>query len=479
MLSEVLHALHPAAFVNLLVGLLGAIVGSFLNVVIYRLPRGMSVMKPSRSFCPDCWTPIRARHNIPILSWLMLRGRCFSCRRPIPLRYPLVEACCALIFVTVWDQLFIAGTLPGKMNLPRDWPLQVGYFTLFACLLAASVMDIDTYTLDIRVCVLAMVGGAAAHTARGLSSTPLGTLPPALCAIGAAMGLTWLVVWIAVTMFSRRATNEADDDPPVEEPESGQHAEASAAESFAPAPVILMSVLIVALVGWQIVAPDWPAGLRLSGGGIRGLVAFMVLFFMLVLTGWSAKPVDSEILEELAETQPSARRTAFAELLWLMPSLTVGIALFAWLRGGNLLGADWSDVTRQPWLPHWLMTHFAGLVFSVGSLVWGAALGWTVRILGTFAFGKEAYGTGDIYLMAAIAAVAGIWNCFLGFFAAALLALVGIAVIMIKRTRRAIPFGPWLALGSFLLLVLERPMLEFFSAAGSTLWNVIQGRGLH
>lgn len=293
------------------------------------------------------------------------------------------------------------------------------------------------------------------------------------------MGLTWLLVWIAVLVFSRRVTNGSDDDSTDDGHEPEERQESPAAESFAPAPAILMSVLIVALVGWQIVAPDWPEGLRLSGGGIRGLVAFMVLFFMLVLTGWSAKPVDSEILEELAETQPSARRTAFAELLWLMPSLTVGIALFAWLRGGNLLGADWSDVTRQPWLPHWLMTHFAGLVFSVGSLVWGAALGWTVRILGTFAFGKEAYGTGDIYLMAAIAAVAGIWNCFLGFFAAALLALVGIAVIMIKRTRRAIPFGPWLALGSFLLLVLERPMLEFFSAAGSTLWNVIQGRGLH
>lgn len=469
--------MHPTAFVNLLVGLLGATVGSFLNVVIYRLPRGLSVMKPSRSFCPACRTPIKARHNVPIVSWLVLRGRCDTCRSPIPMRYPLVEACCALIFVTIWDQLFIAGTLPGTISLPRDWPLQLGYFTLFACLLAASVMDIDSYTLDIRVCIFAMAGGVTAHMARGISTSSTGTLPPSICAVGAAMGVTWFIIWIVATMVSGRSDMEVKqqddeqsdvDKPPVVE---------SSGEAFAPVPVILLTSLIIALIVWQIVAPKWPVGLRLSGGSIRGLVAFMVLFFMLILTGWSFKQEDAEIIEEINEARPQARRQIMAELLWLTPSLIVGVFVFVWLRKKGLMAADWSAYTKGDWGSQWLRVHSAGLLYSVGSLVWGAAIGWTVRIMGTLAFGKEAYGTGDIYLMAAIAAVAGIWNCFFGFFFAAILALIGIAVIMLKRTRRAIPFGPWLGLGSFLLLGLERKLLDFFSAAGNLLWELLTGTG--
>lgn len=70
---------------------LGAVVGSFLNVVIYRVPRRMSIVKP-RSACPSCATPIAWFDNVPIVSWLVLGGRCRSCRGPIAFRYPLVEA---------------------------------------------------------------------------------------------------------------------------------------------------------------------------------------------------------------------------------------------------------------------------------------------------------------------------------------------------------------------------------------------------
>jgi leader peptidase (prepilin peptidase) / N-methyltransferase len=81
---------------------LGAVFGSFLNVVAYRLPRGESLSRP-RSRCPHCETPIRPYDNIPVLSWLLLRGRCRSCRAPISPRYPLVEAAtgllCALVVV--------------------------------------------------------------------------------------------------------------------------------------------------------------------------------------------------------------------------------------------------------------------------------------------------------------------------------------------------------------------------------------------
>jgi leader peptidase (prepilin peptidase)/N-methyltransferase len=81
-------------------GLLGACIGSFLNVVVWRLPRNESVVKP-RSRCPQCATEIRSLHNVPVLSWLALRGRCAYCATPIPARYPLVEAATAALFVTV------------------------------------------------------------------------------------------------------------------------------------------------------------------------------------------------------------------------------------------------------------------------------------------------------------------------------------------------------------------------------------------
>ena len=84
----------------MLAAVLGAVFGSFLNVVAYRLPRGESLSRP-RSRCPGCLTPVRPYDNVPVLSWLLLRGRCRACREPISARYPLVEAgtgaLCALV----------------------------------------------------------------------------------------------------------------------------------------------------------------------------------------------------------------------------------------------------------------------------------------------------------------------------------------------------------------------------------------------
>ena len=78
----------------------GLAIGSFLNVVIHRLPRGESIVKP-RSRCPGCGTQIRSVDNVPVLSWLLLRGRCRTCGEPISARYPLVEALTGLLFAAV------------------------------------------------------------------------------------------------------------------------------------------------------------------------------------------------------------------------------------------------------------------------------------------------------------------------------------------------------------------------------------------
>lgn len=86
-------------FVTVYVFVVGAAVGSFLNVLIYRLPREISIVMTPPSSCPSCSTPIRWFDNIPLVSWLVLRGRCRACRAPISVRYPLVEATAGLMAV--------------------------------------------------------------------------------------------------------------------------------------------------------------------------------------------------------------------------------------------------------------------------------------------------------------------------------------------------------------------------------------------
>ncbi|WP_328335017.1 prepilin peptidase [Kribbella sp. NBC_00382] len=80
--------------------LLGVAVGSFLNVVIHRVPRHESIVRPA-SRCPHCGTPIRSRHNLPVVGWLILRGRCADCGTPISVRYPLVELGTGLLFAAL------------------------------------------------------------------------------------------------------------------------------------------------------------------------------------------------------------------------------------------------------------------------------------------------------------------------------------------------------------------------------------------
>src|SRR5438132_12615300 len=88
------------AEVTVLMGVMGLVVVSFLNVVIRRGPAGESIVRPA-SHCPTCGHPIRARHNIPVLGWLRLRGTCFDCGTRISPRYPIVEAGTALLFAAI------------------------------------------------------------------------------------------------------------------------------------------------------------------------------------------------------------------------------------------------------------------------------------------------------------------------------------------------------------------------------------------
>jgi len=99
-----------------LLGVLGLAVGSFLNVVIYRVPRDESIMFPS-SHCPACNEPIKARHNVPVFAWLALRGRCASCGDRISVRYPLVEAGTSLLFMAITIRFGLTLQLPAYLYM--------------------------------------------------------------------------------------------------------------------------------------------------------------------------------------------------------------------------------------------------------------------------------------------------------------------------------------------------------------------------
>lgn len=125
----------------ILSGILGLAIGSFLNVVIWRMPRGESLSSPP-SACPKCGHAIRPRDNIPVLSWLILRGKCRDCAEPISLRYPLVELCTALFFVgvTAWTSTQSAGL----------W-LAPAYLYFAAVSVALALIDLDTGKLPNRI----------------------------------------------------------------------------------------------------------------------------------------------------------------------------------------------------------------------------------------------------------------------------------------------------------------------------------------
>lgn len=151
--------------------LAGAVLGSFFNVVIYRWPRGKSIVVPPSS-CPSCGGRIRARHNLPVLGWFLLRGKCFDCGAAISARYPLVEALSALTFAL----LAICEPVGGGANLPSPpptieifapssndlWLIFAAHATLLSSLLIAAGIDYDRKPLPRSLAILPLVVAFAA-----------------------------------------------------------------------------------------------------------------------------------------------------------------------------------------------------------------------------------------------------------------------------------------------------------------------------
>jgi leader peptidase (prepilin peptidase) / N-methyltransferase len=134
-------------FVAVAVFLFGLVIGSFLNVVIHRLPRGESVAFPG-SHCPACGAPIRAYDNVPVVSWLLLRGRCRACRAPISVRYPVIELTNGILWIGVF------------LRAPGWADFATGAFLCSACI-ALLAIDAEFRILPDRITLTGIVVGIA------------------------------------------------------------------------------------------------------------------------------------------------------------------------------------------------------------------------------------------------------------------------------------------------------------------------------
>lgn len=160
---------------------LGASIGSFLNVVIYRLPAGLSLIHPP-SRCPHCLTQLKNTENVPIFGWLRLKGKCSHCKRSISMRYPIVEAVTGILFLSVFFGFGVS--------------LQtLGYWVFLSWLLALALIDLDTMTLPNALTQSGLVLGLVFQAIVGFRTTSSlsgGIQAFVLSAIAAVLGI-WLL----------------------------------------------------------------------------------------------------------------------------------------------------------------------------------------------------------------------------------------------------------------------------------------------
>jgi leader peptidase (prepilin peptidase)/N-methyltransferase len=184
----------PAYVIATAVGVLGAIIGSFLNVVIHRVPREESIAFPA-SHCPSCDTAIRPYDNIPVISWAVLRGRCRACRAPISARYPAVELLTAVLFALTY--LVHSGL---TLSLPFDLAFVAAVVALVFIDAEHMILpNVITYPgLGVALVARAVVPNLYGVASLGGPDTPAWLLSLGGAALGALVGggFLWLVGWL-------------------------------------------------------------------------------------------------------------------------------------------------------------------------------------------------------------------------------------------------------------------------------------------
>ena len=405
----------------------GACVGSFLNVVVWRLPRGESLVTPP-SHCPKCGNTLRWFDNIPVLGWIKLRGKCRFCGQPISPRYPIVEAVTGALLVLYYVCFFLLNigpcAYPGRLTetgfpvrepplaWPRDWDIYALYMLLLCALLAGSLIDAEHFILPIEmfwyvVAPAGLVWHAIIDVPGAKGALNVGPAGGAMAAGGAIGLLISLALWWKGWLPS----SFADGGPLMEVEREAYEQEREQARKEGREPEL----------------PD----------------------------------------EDLPEYTPAQIRAEIRkEMLFLLPPLALA-ALFTLLALRGPFAHGWSGLMTYHWL--------TGLLGSVLGLLVGGFVVWLTRILGTYAFGREAMGMGDVHLMAAVGAVIGAGASVVAFFIAPFFGLVLAIYLMLTGKRRELPYGPYLSLGTAFVLLFYCPIATHL-APGMSAFRFAAGR---
>ncbi|MBI4687137.1 MAG: prepilin peptidase [Nitrospirae bacterium] len=185
----------------IIVFIFGAIIGSFLNVCIYRMPKGLSIVRPSSS-CPSCGNPIRFYDNIPIISYLFLGGRCRRCGAMISLKYPAVELLNAVLYMTVFQ----------RFGAYFSWPVFV-YFLFVSSLIVITFIDFQYQIIPDSITLPGIIIGLALGSTilpDPFNSTGLLGLKASLTGVALGGGLFYLIAVVGTAVFKKEAMGGGD-----------------------------------------------------------------------------------------------------------------------------------------------------------------------------------------------------------------------------------------------------------------------------
>ena len=392
-----LTTLHHVIFITFLF-LLGASIGSFINVVVWRLPRGESLSHP-RSHCPKCNHLLAWKDNIPIFGWIFLRGKCRYCRNPISPRYPIVEFITAMLLVVYYLLFFIAHDgpcHPAFKDLRDDWP-SFGLLMFMICgLLAASLIDAETFTIPLQIPWLMAVVAVIIHTVIDDAKTPnhLNVGPDwGALALGGTIGL---IISIVLFLLGIMPQSFAEGEPALEVDEDEFKKEVERAKKAGEEP------------------PKRPREYT------RG-----------------------EIRKEIGK-----------EMLFLLPPMTLAAIVATLFHFSKSINASWTHLLyQQDWL--------SGMLGSLLGALIGAFMIWIFRILGTLAFGRIAMGLGDVHLMFGVGAIIGAAASVITFFLAPFAGLLVGLYTLLTRKRHELPYGPYLALATAAVLIFYCPIANY------------------
>jgi leader peptidase (prepilin peptidase)/N-methyltransferase len=367
----------------------GCCVGSFLNVVIYRLPRDESLIKPP-SACPACGRGIRFYDNIPLISWLLLGAKCRYCKAPISLRYFVIELLTGLVFVGLFFLFFRTDLCAGVGKfLQGGWFVYLIYIILLAALIAASAIDLKLWVIPLSICWFATIvglvgsalGGYILHNRLNVISNyaflPSASAKTASLATGAAIGLA--ISWgLLATGLIKRSYESEDPQDFLRNP------------------------------------------------------------------------------EEPTELPFDHRLEICREIIFLLPIIICSLAAYWLSQKSPSIRTWWLNFSQQPVI--------AGLLGSLWGYFVGCGVVWFARILGTLGFGKEAMGLGDVHLMGAAGAVIGASLVVVAFFIAPFFGLAWAGLRTFFKKTRQIPYGPFLSLGIFTVIILHDRILDYLNA---------------